>query len=64
MQELGKFNLKMNVIPNELGKYMSFSNDKKLSLIDSFQFINCSVDSLVKNLAKNYFKYLSQDLTG
>ena len=64
MQELGKFNLKMNVIPNGLGKYMSFSIDKKLSLIDSFQFINCSVDSLVKNLAKNYFKYLSQDLTG
>ena len=64
MQELGKFNLKVNVIPNGLGKYMSFSIDKKLSLIDSFQFINCSVDSLVKNLAKNYFKYLSQDLTG
>ena len=30
MQELGKFNLKINVIPNELEKYMSFSINNKL----------------------------------
>ena len=48
MQELGKFNLKLNVIPNGLEKHISF------------QFLNLSLDSLVKNLGKNDFKYLSQ----
>ena len=36
MQELGKFNLKINVIPNGLEKYISFSINNKLSFIDSF----------------------------
>ena len=36
MQELGKFNLKINVISNKLEKYMSFSINDKLSFIDSF----------------------------
>ena len=55
MQELGKFNLKINVIPNGLEKY------NKLSFIDSFQLLSSSLDSLVKNLSKNNFKYLSQE---
>ena len=42
MQELGKFNLKINVIPNGLEKYMSFSINNKLSFIDSFQFLSSS----------------------
>ena len=33
----------------------------KLSFIDSFQFLISSLNSLVKNLDKNNFKYLSQD---
>ena len=61
MQELGKFNLKINVIPNGLEKYMSFSINNKLILFDSFQFLRFSLDSLVKNLDKNDFKYLSQE---
>ena len=61
MQELGKLNLKINVIPNGLEKYMSFSNNNKLSFIDSFQFLIFSLDSLVKNLGKDDFKYLSQE---
>ena len=40
---------------------MSFSINNKLCFIDSFQFLNSSLDSLVKNLAKDYFKYLSQE---
>ena len=36
MQELGKFNLKRNVIPNKLEKYTSFAIDNKLIIIDSF----------------------------
>ena len=59
LQELGKFNLKINVIPNELEKYMSFSINNKLSFIDNFQFLSSSLDSLVKNLGDNDFKYLS-----
>ena len=61
MQELGKFNLKINVIPNGLEKYKSFCINSKLSFIDSFQFLSFSLDSLVKNFRKNDLKYLSQE---
>ena len=61
MQELGKFNLKINVIPNGLEKYMSFSINNKLIFFDSFQFLRFSLDSSVKNLDKSDFKYLSQE---
>ena len=60
MQELGKFNLKISVIPNGLEKYMSFAINNKLSFIDSFQFLSSSLDSLVKNINKDDFKYLNQ----
>ena len=53
MQERDKFNLKINVIPNELEKYMSLSINNKLSFIDSFQFLDSSIDTLVKNLVKD-----------
>ena len=33
---------------------------KKLSFIDNIQFFSSSLDSLVKNLGKDDFKYLSQ----
>ena len=36
MQELGKFTLKINVIPNGFEKYMSFTINNKLGFIDSF----------------------------
>ena len=39
MQELGKFSLKINVIPNRLEKYISFTINNKLSFIDNFQFL-------------------------
>ena len=57
MEELGKFNLKISVIP----KYMSFTINKKLRFIESFQFLCSSLDSSVKNLNKDDFKYLSQE---
>ena len=47
MQELGKFNLALDVIPNGLEKYMSFTINNKLSFIDSCQFVSSSSDSLV-----------------
>ena len=61
MQELIKFDLKINVVPNGLEKYMSFRINNKLSFIDSFQLLSSSLESLVKNLAKDDFKYLSQE---
>ena len=42
-------------------KYMNFNIDKKLIFIDSFQFLSSSLDSLVKNLGKADFNYLSQE---
>ena len=61
IQELGKFNYKISVIPNELEKYTRFTISNKLTFIDNFQLLSFSLDSLVKNLSKNDFKYLSQE---
>ena len=61
MQELGKFNFKKSVIPVGLEKYMSFTIINKISFIDSVQFLSSSLDSLVKNLNKDDFKYLTQE---
>ena len=61
MQELGKFSLLNSIIPNGWKKYMSFTINNKLSFIGSFQFLSSSLDSLVKSLTKNDFKYLSQE---
>ena len=61
MQELSKFNFKLNVISNELEKYTSFSINKELSFIDSFQFLSSSLDTLLKNLGEDNFKYLRQE---
>ena len=36
MKELGKFNFKINVIPNELEKYMRFTINNQLIFIDNF----------------------------
>ena len=40
--------------------YSSFTINKNLSFIVSFQFLSSSLDRLVKNLAKNDFNYVSQ----
>ena len=40
---------------------MSFNINNKLVFIDTFQSLSYSLDSLVKNLVKNDFKYLSQE---
>ena len=53
MQEIGKFELKVNVIPNGLRKYMAFTINNNLLFVDSMQLMNSSLDSLVKNLSDN-----------
>ena len=61
IQELGKISFKMNVILKRSEKYMSFNINNKLIFIDSFQFLSSPLDSLVKNLGKADFNYLSQE---
>ena len=59
MQELGKLDFKINIIPNGLEKYMSVIN--KLTFIDSFQFLSSSLHILTQNFAKDSFEYFSQE---
>ena len=61
MSELRKLNLKINVILSGLERYMSFTINNKFSFIDSFQFLSSLLDSLVKNVSKDDFKYLSRE---
>ena len=61
MEELDKVNHKINVAPNVLEKYMSFTINNKLRFIDSLQFLSSQLKRLVKNLSKDGFKYLSQE---
>ena len=61
MQELGKFNFKINVLPNGSEKYMSYNIDNKLSFMYSFQFLSSSWNNLGGNLGKDDFRYLSQE---
>ena len=51
------FYVKIGVIANGLEKYMTFTKNRNIIFIDSMQFMNCSLDSLV-------FKYLSEEYSG
>ena len=57
-KELGNFNVKISVIPNALEKYMACTVNKNLVFIDSMQFMNSSLDSVVKFLMSEDFEYL------
>ena len=43
---------------------MGITINKNLVFIDSMQFMNSSLDSLVKNMSDNDFKYLSEEFSG
>ena len=58
--KIGKFDVKVNVIPNGLEKYMAFTINNNLVFIDSMQFMYSSLDALIKTLLDNGFKYLSK----
>ena len=58
--ELNKFHVKIEVMPNRPEKYMAFSLNKNFVFIGSIQFINSSLEKLVKNLSDNDFKYLTE----
>ena len=42
---------------------MAFTSNRNLVFIYSMQFMNSSLDSLVKNLPDNDFKYLSEEFS-
>ena len=64
MQEIGKYDVKVNVVPDGLEKCMAFTINNNLVFIDSMQFMNSSLDTLVKNLSDNFQKNLSEELNG
>ena len=61
MNEIGKFNVKVDVIPNVLEKYMVFTINENLVFIDSRKFMNSSLEILVKNLSDDDFKHLTRE---
>ena len=61
--ELNKFDVEIDVIPNKLEKYMTIFLNKNLVFIDSMQFMNSSLEKLVKNLSDNDFKYLTEEFS-
>ena len=46
-----------------LEKYIAFTINNNLVLIDNMQFMNSSLNKLVKNLSDNDFKYLAQEFS-
>ena len=64
IKEISKFDVKVSVIPNGLEKYMGLTINRNSVFIDSMQFMNSSLDSLVKNLSNDDFKYLSEEFSG
>ena len=60
--ELSKFDVKIDVTPNRLEKYMASFLSKNLVFIDSMQFMNSSIEKLVRNLPDGDFKHLMKNL--
>ena len=63
IKEIGKFDVGVSAIPNGLEKYMTFTINSNLVFIDRMQFMNSSLNALVKNLSDNDFKYLLEEFS-
>ena len=61
---MSKSDVKVSVIPNRLEKCMAFTINRNLVFIDSIQFMNSSLDSLVTNLSDHDFVCLSAEFSG
>ena len=61
MNEIGKVNVKIDVIPNRLDKYVAFTINKNLAFIDSKQCMNSSLQKLVRNLSDGNSKHLTEE---
>ena len=60
MQEIGKFKKDINVILNNMEKYMTFLIGN-LIFTDSFQFMNKSVSDLTDDLPKKQTVFIIQN---
>ena len=60
----GKSHMKINCIPFNMEKYMAFMLGTHLVFLDSFRFMNSSLDNLVKNLPDEAFKYTDEEFHG
>ena len=60
MQEVGKFGVKIIVVPNGLEKYMAFSININLFFV--IQFMNYILNAMVKNSSDNDFKHYHKNL--
>ena len=60
MNVINEFDVNVSAIPNGLEKYVAFAINKNLVIIDSKQFLNSSLEKLVKNVSDNDSKYLSE----
>ena len=61
--ELKNCDMKIDVQLNGLEKYMTFVLNKNLVFIDSTQFMNSSLEELVKNLSDDDFKHLTKEFS-
>ena len=52
----------INIISNNMEKYIAFMLGKHLVFLDSLQFISSSLDRLVSNLPNDAFKYTSEKI--
>ena len=55
MQEIGMFDVKINIRPQGLEQSMDFTINKNLVFINSIQFMNSSLNPLVKKFPDNDF---------
>jgi len=56
--------MSINVIPNNMEKYMAFMLCNNPTFIDSFKFMNSSLSQLASNLPKESLKYTSEIFKG
>ena len=64
MQEIDRFDVKIDIILSGLEKYMAFTINNNLVFIDSMQFMKSSLNKLVRNLSDNDFRYLLHEFSG
>ena len=64
MQEVNGLDESINVIANNMEKYMSATFGKQLVFIDSMQFMSSSLDKLVSNLEEDKFLQMRKEWQG
>ena len=65
MQEIGKVDVKVIIIPKELEKYIAFMINKNVVSVYIMQFMNSSLDKkIVKNWSEIDFTYLHEEFSG